>query len=79
MLEWIKDKTYYKNKYNNARLDIKVNRDVYIRGLTEITKKLEEKEASLQYWKKAAALRSDTIKKQKDRIKELEEKKGGRK
>lgn len=79
MLEWIKDKTYYKHKYNNAKLDIKVNRDVYLRSVTEMTKQLEEKEASLQYWKKAASLRNETIKKQKERIKELEEKKGGRK
>ena len=79
MLEWLKDKTYYKHKYNTAKVDIKVNRDVYIRGITDMTKKLEEKEAEVLYWKKSATLRNETIKKQKDRIKELEESKGGRK
>lgn len=71
MVEWITDKTYYKSKYNTAKIDLKVNRDAYTRSITELARQLEEKESELQYWKKSSDLRNKDLKKVKEENKML--------
>lgn len=72
---WL-DKTFYKRKYNNAKMEIEINRNTYANSMIELAKQLEEKNNEVEYWKKSVELKNKTLKDLRARVKELESKSG---
>ena len=73
-MDWLKDKTHYRSKYNTVKIELKVQRDAFATATLEWARQLEEKEAGLQYWKKSSDLRTKLIKEVKEENKKLKEK-----
>ena len=73
MKEWLKDNTYWRHKYNKAKLDKLILENSYIKELKEKMAKISELEDDLEYYKEKHKLANKRVKKLKERIKELEE------
>ena len=74
MLEWIKDKGYYRKKYNTLENELEIQRRAHANNTVMWTKQIEELTASYDYKDTKYKLMVKENKKLKDRIKELEKK-----
>ncbi len=59
---------------NTMSLNRQIVRGVYVKSLQELVLQLEEKESELEYYKNKNRLQRETIKKLKNRIRQLETK-----
>ena len=60
---------------NTNNLNEEIAREVYVKSLQELVKKMEEKDAEIEYYKSKYKTQASTIKRLKNRIRELESKK----
>ena len=80
MFEWIKDKSHYRKKANTLENENKIQRETFEEATKQWSQQLLDKNFDLEYKNKQLELKDNTIKKLKERIKELEApKKGGKK
>ena len=62
---------------NTMRLNKQIVREVYVKSLQELVLQIEEKQSEIEYYKEKDKLQRSTIKKLRNKIVELENKKGG--
>ena len=74
MLEWIKDKGYYRKRANTMENDNKIQREAFEEATTIWTQQLLDKKEEIEHLKNKVQLKEKTIKELKERNKELENK-----
>lgn len=62
---------------NTMRLNKQIVREVYVKSLQELVLQIEQKQSEIEYYKQKDKLQRETIKKLRNKIMELESKKGG--
>ncbi len=72
MLNWLKDKFYYKHKVNTLKNELEVQRRTHAHNTIAWTKQIEDLTASVEYKTAKLKLASKEIKILKEKIKELE-------
>lgn len=60
---------------NTMSLNKQIVREVYVKSLQELVLQMEEQQSVIEYYKKQNALQRITIKKYRNKIRELEKKK----
>ena len=74
MLEWIKDKGYYRKRANTVENENKIQRETFEEATREWAKQLIDKKEEIEHLKNKVQLKEKTIKELKERNKELESK-----
>lgn len=72
-MKWIKDKTFYFCKYNQAIINYKIMENTYTRELKRKMKYIGELKEEAEYYKEKYKLANKRNRKLRERIKELEE------
>lgn len=72
MFEWIKDKTHYRKKANTLEIENKRQRETFEEATREWSQQLLDKNFEIEYRNKQLELKDNTIKRLKERLKELE-------
>lgn len=72
MLDWLKDKTYYKKKVNTLMNELEIQRKAHAQNTIAWTKQIEDLTMSLEYRDTRHKLTLQENRKLKERIKELE-------
>lgn len=60
---------------NTKKINEEIDREVYVKSLQELVKTIEEKNEAVEYYKAKYNMQLSTIKKLRNRIRELESKK----
>ena len=72
MLEWIKDKGYYRKRANTIENENKIQRETFEEATTMWTQQLLDKKEEIEHLKNKVQLKDKTIRELKERNKELE-------
>ena len=72
MLEWIKDKGYYRKRANTVENENKIQRETFEEATTMWTQQLLDKKEEIEHLKNKVQLKDKTIRELKERNKELE-------
>ena len=70
--EWIKDKSYYKKKYNTEKQEHEYSKQVMVETITRVIEENQILKQEIEYLRQVINRKSDRIKQKIERIKELE-------
>lgn len=71
-MEWIKDKTYYKRKYNTEKQEHEYSKQVMTETITRVIEENTLLKKEIEYLNQILQKRSERIKQKIERIRELE-------
>ena len=70
--EWIKDRYYYRKKYNTEKQEHEYSKQVMVESITRVVEENKLLKQEVEYLKQALDRKQDRIKQKIERIKELE-------